>query len=105
MTDMHAKYLKLAAEHTRRSNIVRRKQALPYVALCIDDALSVRSIDDMPDNARLVGWQCGFEPMFVAVWSCLGVCLTNREAESLAVDLLQERKWFSGEPSNPDYII
>jgi len=36
-----------------------REQAVDYVSFCVDDALSERSIDDMPDNARLVGWRCG----------------------------------------------
>ena len=38
----------------------------PYISVCVDDAL-----DDMPGNAWLIGWQCGFEP--------------------IAVDLLEER--------------
>jgi len=32
-----------------------REQAVDYVSFCVDDVLSERSIDDMPDNARLVG--------------------------------------------------
>jgi len=82
-----------------------REQALPYVSFCVDDAMAYRSIDDMPDNARLIGWQCGFEPLFVAVWSYLGVRLSDNEAETIAVDLLEERKWFSDEPQDADYII
>jgi hypothetical protein len=82
-----------------------REQALAYVGHCVDDALSERSISDIPANARLVGWQCGFEPMFVAVWSYLDLRLDDQEAEELAVDLLTEKKWFSGEPTSADYII
>ena len=90
-----------------------REQALPYVSFCLDDALSVRSINDMPDNARLVGWQCGFEPLFVAVWSYLpGVKVDADEAEEIARDYLAERNWFAskpawfgGEPVPADYII
>jgi hypothetical protein len=84
-----------------------REQALPYVSFCVDDAMGIRSIDDMPDNARLIGWQCGFEPLFVAVWSYLGVRLSDYEAEMLATDLLMERKWFADNdnPSEPDYIL
>jgi len=93
---------------------VTRDQALPYVSFCVDDALAERSIDDMPSNARLVGWQCGFEPLFVAVWSYLADTQGNRnrlsddEAEELAADLLQERHWFGDNKRNPpaaDYII
>lgn len=87
--------------------MMTRKQALPYVAYCVDDALSERSKADMPANARLVGWQCGFEPLFVAVWSHLGDdCLPDpAEACEYATDLLIEKQWFSGEPSEPDYVI
>lgn len=84
-----------------------REQALPYVSRCVDDALSDRSIDDMPANARLVGWQCGFEPMFVAVWSMFGDKLSDLDAEEIAADRLEEAGWF-GRPSvrtEPDYII
>jgi hypothetical protein len=82
-----------------------REQALSYVGYCVDDALSERSISDIPANARLVGWQCGFEPMFVAVWSYLDVRLDDQDAEDIATDLLTEKKWFSGEPTSADYII
>jgi hypothetical protein len=88
-----------------------REQAIPYISLCVDDALSERSIDDMPANARLVGWQCGFEPLFVAVWSYLGdtqgrsTRLDDAEAEEIATELLVERKWFSDGLRPADYII
>jgi len=88
-----------------------REQALPYVSVCLDNGLAERSIDDMPANARLVGWQCGFEPMFVAVWSYLGDTqgnldrLEDAEAEEIARDYLVERQWFSDEPTEADYII
>jgi len=84
---------------------VTRDQALPYISFCLDDALSERSIDELPANARLVGWQCGFEPLFVAVWSYLGVKLEDAEAKEIARDYLIERKWFAYEPTEPDYII
>jgi len=85
-----------------------REQALPYISFCADDALAVRSIYDMPDNARLVGWQCGFEPLFVGVWSYLpGVRLNDQEAEEIATDMLIELKWFAGKnkPTPADFII
>jgi hypothetical protein len=88
-----------------------RDQALPYVGPCLDDALSVRRQDEMPANARLIGWQCGFEPMFVAVWSYLGDTqgnpdrLDDDDAVEIATDYLVETKWFAGEPTEPDYVI
>jgi len=84
---------------------MNREQALPYVSFYVDDAQAFRSRDEMPDNARLVGWQCGFEPLFVAVWSYLDVRLDDDEAAELATDMLRERNWFSDEPTEPDYII
>lgn len=84
-----------------------RQQAIPYISFCVDDAQSYRSIDDMPRNARLVGWQCGFEPLFVAVWSYLpSVRLTDSDAEDLASHLLIERGWFDDSGHRPpDYIL
>jgi hypothetical protein len=85
-----------------------REQALPYVSYCVDDASSPRSIEDMPANARLVGWQCGFEPLFVAVWSYLpNIRLDDGEAAIIATDFLQETNWFDNidEPRPVDYII
>jgi hypothetical protein len=65
------------------------------VSFCVDDALAERSVDDMPTNARLVGWQCGFEPLFVAVWSYLDRRLSEDEAVEIAKDLLSEKHWFA----------
>lgn len=85
---------------------MKRDQALPFVSLCVDSALSERKIADMPKNARLVGWQCGFEPLFVAVWSMFDdVRLDADEAEEIATDLLVEKAWFTGEPKPADYVI
>ena len=86
--------------------MISREDALQYVHVCIDDAMAVQSLDSMPADARLVGWQCGFEPLFVAVWSYLpGLKLDDDEAAEIATDYLAEIKWFSGEPTEPDYII
>ena len=86
--------------------MISREDAMHYVSVGVDDGLSVRSLDEMPADARLVGWQCGFEPMFVAVWSYLpGLVLTDEEAADIAVEYLCEMKWFSGEPTEPDFII
>jgi len=85
---------------------MNRIAALPYISFCVDDALSERSVSDMPANARLVGWQCGFEPLFVAVWSYLDCRLDANEAIELATDLLAEKRWFADdETREPDYVI
>jgi len=86
-----------------------REDAIPYILFCVDDALAERKLSDMPANARLVGWQTGFEPAFVAVWSYLGddALPDPAEAAELATDYLQERKWFADNdnPPEPDYIF
>jgi hypothetical protein len=83
-----------------------REAAKAYISFCVDDALSERSVDEMPANARLVGWQCGFEPLFVAVWSYLPKTkVDDEDAVRIATDLLNERAWFSDGPRDPDYLI
>jgi hypothetical protein len=85
---------------------MKRSQAIPYISYCVDDALSERSINDMPANARLVGWQCGFEPLFVAVWSYLDVRIDDADAEEIALDYLKEKDgWFAITERPADYII
>lgn len=85
-----------------------REQALPYVSHVLDDALGACTVNmrEIRDDARLVGWQCGFEPMFVAVQSYLrGVVIDDGDAEEIATDYLTEIGWFGDEPREPDYII
>lgn len=84
-----------------------RKQALPYIGYYLDDALSPdHSAADLREDARLVGWQCGFEPLFVAVQSGIpGVRLDDDEAEEIATDYLAKIGWFADEPTPADYVI
>lgn len=84
-----------------------REQALPYVSFVLDDALSQdHSPSEVHPTAVLVGWQCGFEPMFVAVQSYLPrVRLDAEEAIEIATDFLVERDWFANGPTDPDYVI
>lgn len=98
---------------------MNREQALPYVSFGVDDALASYTRDgnqmvagiyrrDIPANAVLVGWQAGFELLFVAVWSYLpDTKLEAGEAEELARDLLQERRWFADNDNPPaaDYVL
>jgi len=101
---------------------MNREKAIPFVSFVVDDAGSARRLnEDMYAIVReagepvrgetykyssaLVGWQCGFEPLFVAVHSYLDVELDNDRAEEMARDYLTERKWFTGEPRDADYII
>jgi hypothetical protein len=74
----------------------RRENALTYVGPHVDDAGSAQE-KPITDRTRLVGFQCGFEPMVVAVHSYLPDCeCDDDEAEELAVDYLDEIGWFEG---------
>lgn len=85
---------------------MNRTSAIPYVSCVIDDALSVSHDTSNLTDCTLVGWQCGFEPMFVAVRSYLPGCAVDEsEAEEIATDYLEEKDWFSGEPREADYIL
>lgn len=85
---------------------MNRARALPYVSLAVDDCMSERKVSEAPRNAILVGWQCGFEPLFVAVWSGISAnALDTDDAVELATDLLVERHWFADGPTEPDYVI
>ena len=82
-----------------------REEALLFVSHCVDDAQTQHPTTNIPDHARLVGWQCGFEPMFVAVWSYLNVRLNDDDAEELASELLNEHTWFTHGKVPADYVI
>lgn len=106
---------------------MKRSDALPYVSYVVDDAGSGRPLgEDVHAIARerqaekqiglvqdafeyasvLIGWQCGFEPMFVAVHSYLDVRLDDDEAESMAREYLDEIGIFwSISHTDADYII
>lgn len=105
-----------------------REDFAEYVSYVVDDAGNGRGLGDDPhaivreigDNCRygseatdtyhyaskLVGWQCGFEPLFVAVHSYLDVELDDCEAEEMAADYLEEIGWFGASGRrDADYII
>lgn len=92
-----------------------REAAIPYVSFVVDTALSADHDPATTDLSRatLVGWQCGFEPLFVAV---IGATMDTEgtpdtvgedEAEEIAADYLRERKWFTDPAAEnlADYII
>jgi hypothetical protein len=96
---------------------MNRLSAIPFVGHVVDDALNGRPIGaDMhaivrehgnpcTHESRLIGWQCGFEPMFVAVHSYYDCPINDQEAIELATEYLKEIGWFSGEPKEPDFIL
>ena len=103
-----------------------REDAVPYVGYVVDDARCGRELgadshaivreggdDSLPSRerkgfkyaSRLVGWQFGIRPMFVAVHSYLDVHIEDDEAIDMASDYMQEIGWFSGEVTEPDFVI
>jgi len=81
---------------------IKRHQLYQYVGFRVDDALHGEPVPEgltaETDRTHgwLIGWQCGFEPMFVLVYSYLpNVRLDASEAIELAIDYLLEINWFS----------
>jgi hypothetical protein len=91
---------------------ITKADLLPYVSFAVNDALAAdlaagEVLKRIPiERIRFVGWQCGFEPLVVLVYSYLPGCsIDDEEASDLARDLLTERKWFAGEPTDPDFVL
>lgn len=88
-----------------------KQDLLPYASFAVNDAQGTASTSHVSasipiERIRFVVWQCGFEPMVVLVYSYLPGCtIDDDEAIELATDLLAERKWFSGEPTEPDMVL
>ena len=99
--------------------ILSREHAKEFVGYVVDDTGCGRIVgDDMHAVVRedhkggfeygsvLVGWQCGFESMFVAVHSYLDVKLDSEECIEMATEYLDEIGWFSEDGSrHPEHVI
>jgi hypothetical protein len=78
---------------------------IPYVSFVMDTALSLdHNKSEIGSGTILVGWQCGFEPLFIAVLASY-TRPDEEEAAEIATDYLIERQWFAEEATEPDYII
>lgn len=100
-------------------SIMNRTIATEHVSFVVDDArvgrigrelhtdpyAIVRNTPAYKHASILVGWQRGFEPLFVAVHSYFDISLDDDEAIEIATEYLIEHGWFSGEPKEPDYLI
>lgn len=91
---------------------MKRKDAIKYVSYVIDDSGMADRLNTNPhavvtNDCWLIGWQCGFEPMFVAVRSYLNVKLTCDDAMEIAQEYLTEIRWFSdnAQDNAPNYAI
>lgn len=85
---------------------MQASQAIPYVSHVLDTALSPdHTVDEIGPGTYLVGWQCGFEPVFVAIIPSYTEA-DESEAEEIATDYLEEIGWFgASNPHEADYII
>ena len=89
------------------------KEAIPYVIKIVDTALHAQDCigKDVArllegKKCKLVGWQCGFEPTFVAVVDAYDCDVDDDEAECIATDYLREAAWFNdAKPDPADFII
>lgn len=77
------------------------------LSFAVDDALSERPLLEAEKalHVRYVGFQCGFEILWVAVWSYLATPLDDGEACELAIDLLLEKKWFADEGQTEPTVV
>jgi hypothetical protein len=77
------------------------------LSYAVDDALSERSLveAEKAEHVRYVGFQAGFEILWVAVWSYLATPLDDEEACELAIDLLLEKKWFADEGQTEPTVV
>jgi len=90
---------------------------VPFVSYVVDDALNGRKLGEdqhaivrsaatgHTHRSRLVAWQCGFEPIAVAVHSYLDCELSDEEAIELATDYLSEINWFAYGATEPESCI
>jgi len=86
--------------------MIQKADLWQYVGWAVDDTLNPRDPGEAPSNARLVAWQCGFEPAVVAVWSYLDNELETWVAEEIAMDYLLEIGWLDDEDDRePDYVM
>jgi hypothetical protein len=80
--------------------------AIPYIGFHVDTAQSPDPFPLHEGPVTLVGWQCGFVLMFVAVRCYLGTVVGYDEAVELATDYLKEANWFGfDDPRGPDHLL
>jgi len=95
---------------------MNRETALKYVGHVVDTALNGRMVGsdqhaEVRDGSQhkyrsvLVGWQCGFEPIFSAVHCAYDCQVSEEEATELATEYAEECDWFAGVPTSPDFVI
>lgn len=95
----------LTDEQCAALNQGRIKELTSFV---VDDALAEHPVSAIKDryDVTYVGYQAGFEMLFVAVISYLPGCVVEPdEACEIATDLLLEKKWFADESQTEASIV
>ena len=92
---------------------MNRKDIIQYVAWILDDSGNVlrpgqsavsANIRDVLPTDTLVAYQCGFEPLVVAVRSVYGNIIPVWDAEEIAAEYLEEIGWFGDNVRGADYF-
>jgi hypothetical protein len=78
---------------TPRQQIIEENRVSYY----LDDSLNIVQPYEITDKVRLVCFQCGFEPLVVAVRSYLDTRIDEDEALEIAEDYLKEIGWLKHE--------
>ena len=78
----------------------------PHISYVLDTALSPdHGADEIGPGTYLVGWQCGYEPLVVAVIASYTEAVDEADAEEIAADYLEEIGWFgAGGRRDADHI-
>lgn len=95
----------LTDEQCDMLNQDRIKELTSFV---VDDALAEHPVSAIKDryDVTYVGFDAGFEPLYVAVISYLPGCTVDAEAAcEIAIDLLLEKKWFADESETAPFIV
>jgi hypothetical protein len=90
--------------HQQQETTMERKDAVKLISVNLDgDGMPCKP---RPSESFLVGWDSGFEPLFVAVRFGDGIDTFNAAIE-VARDFLRREKWFSypQEKNEPDYVF
>lgn len=99
--------MRLMSRLSKDSKMLTRKYCRENASYFLDDTGGIRAATDIPRRARFVVYQCGFEPLIMAVWSYLDVHLSDDEAEDIARDYLIEIQWFADPTADnsADYVL
>ncbi|MBU0564893.1 MAG: hypothetical protein KJ890_15495 [Gammaproteobacteria bacterium] len=89
-------------------DVLNQERFKELTSFVVDDALAEHPVSAIKDrrDVTYVGFDAGFEPMFVGVISYLPGCVVDAgEACEIAIDLLLEKKWFANEADTAPSVV